>query len=144
VGKGFLLLAGIVLWWLSTRDGSGMITTWPNFRQVVSVLCSELRTALEPRHDESGRLVSPRIPLCYHHLSKGYASSQPLELGIEREAPGFASDTDTRFSVQHSADQLVIVDEASGVGPATWSGIDGRASGRHVVGNPIKYDCLFR
>jgi hypothetical protein len=37
----------------------------------------------------------------------------------------------------------VIVDVASGVGSAMWSGIDGWAIRRHVVGNPIMYDCLF-
>ena len=37
VGKSFLL-AGLVLWWLYTRPKSLVITTGPDFRQVVSVL----------------------------------------------------------------------------------------------------------
>jgi hypothetical protein len=136
-------MAGIVLGWLYTLNGSRVITTWSDFRQVVSVLWSELRSAMKPRHDESGRLVSPRSPLTYDHLSKGNASPQQLKLGIKWEALGFASDTG--LSGQHSADQLVIVDEPSGVSPATWSEIDGSASRRHVVvGIPIKYDCRFR
>jgi hypothetical protein len=144
VGKSFLM-AGIVLWWIYTRRRARVITTGPDFRQVVSVLWAELRAALAPRRDDSGRLVSPRVPLTYDHLSQGYASPQQLVLGVKWEALGFASDTDTGFSGQHSPEQLVIVDEASGVGLPTWGGIDGSASKRIVVvGNPIKYDCRFR
>src|SRR5690349_8368037 len=44
VGKSFLL-AGLVLWWLYTRPRSLVITTGPDFRQVVSVLWKDLRRA---------------------------------------------------------------------------------------------------
>src|SRR5262249_46664411 len=57
VGKSFLV-AGLVLWWVHTRPRSLVITTGPDFRQVVSVLWKELRRALR---------TAP-VPLGYDHL----------------------------------------------------------------------------
>lgn len=144
-GKSFLL-AGIVLWWLYTRPNSRVLTTGPDFRQVVSVLWNEMRLALGSRYDEhTGENLTSSIPLVYENLSRGYASPQRLKLGPRWEALGFASDTLTGFSGQHAKEQLVIVDEASGVGLPTWTGIDGSASLRKVIcGNPITYECRFR
>jgi hypothetical protein len=76
VGKSYLL-AGIVLWWLYTRPGSLVITTGPDFRQVVSVLWKEIRRALRPRF-EQGKRISPRLNLGYDHLTRGYSSPQRL------------------------------------------------------------------
>ena len=136
VGKSYLL-AGIVLWWLYTRQNSLVITTGPDHRQVVSVLWKEIRRALR----------SSRAPLGHDHLTQGYGSPQRLQVrgGSEWQALGFACKSEEGLSGQHAGDLLVIVDEASGVEDRIWSAIHGLAASRLVVvGNPIKYDCHFR
>jgi hypothetical protein len=146
VGKSYLL-AGLVLWWLYTRRPSRVITTGPDHRQVVSVLWSELRSALQPRYGDDGFQVSPRLKLGYEHLTQGHGSPQRLTLkAAERwEALGFACKTDEGLSGQHHPELLVIVDEASGVSAQVWSAIHGLAAKRVVVcGNPIKFDSHFR
>lgn len=149
VGKSYLL-AGIALWWLYTRGApafSRVITTGPDHRQVVSVLWGELRAALRDRYGADGRLLGPRLPLGYDHLTEGYSSPQRLTLdgAVRWEALGFACKTDEGFSGQHHPELLVIVDEASGVLPGIWSAIHGLAAKRLLIcGNPLKYDCVFR
>jgi hypothetical protein len=136
VGKSFLL-AGLVLWWVYTRPKSLVITTGPDFRQVVSVLWKELRRALR----------SARVPLGYDHLTRGYSTPQRLTVqqGTGWGALGFAAQYEEGFSGQHAGDLLVIVDEASGISAPIWSAIYGLAATRLVVaGNPIRYDCHFR
>lgn len=136
VGKSYLL-AGVVLWWLYTRENSLVITTGPDHRQVVSVLWKEVRRALR----------SARAPLGYDHLTRGYGSPQRLQVrsGTEWQALGFACKSEEGLSGQHAGDLLVIVDEASGVEERIWSAIHGLAASRLiVVGNPIRYDCHFR
>jgi hypothetical protein len=145
VGKSFLL-AGIVLWWLYTRPRSLVITTGPDFRQVVTVLWKEIARALRPRF-EGGRRVSPLLDLRYDHLSDGHSSPQRLCIrhGSDWGALGFAADCEEGFSGQHAGELLVIVDEASGVTEPIWSAIHGLAATRLVIaGNPIRYDCHFR
>lgn len=144
VGKSYLL-AGIVLWWLYTRNQSLVLTTGPDHRQVVSVLWKEIRRALRPRHVGGKRL--PRIPLRYHHLTRGYGSPQRLDLeeGAHWGALGFAAKGTEGFSGQHAGDLLVIVDEASGLADEIWAAIEGLGARKLVIaGNPIRYDCHFR
>jgi hypothetical protein len=136
VGKSFLL-AGLVLWWVYTRPKSLVITTGPDFRQVVSVLWKELRRALR----------SAPVPLGYDHLTQGYSTPQRLTVqqGTGWGVLGFAAQYEEGFSGQHAGDLLVIVDEASGISAPIWSAIHGLAATRLVVaGNPIRYDCHFR
>ena len=146
VGKSYLL-AGLVLWWLYTRPMSLVITTGPDHRQVVSVLWKEVRRALRPRYGPDGRRTSPLLKLRYDHLTDGYSSPQRLVVreGTEWGALGFAAKSAEGFSGQHAGELLVIVDEASGIGPEIWTAIHGLAAKRLViVGNPIRYDCHFR
>lgn len=136
VGKSYLL-AGIVLWWLYTRPGSQVITTGPDFRQVVSVLWKEIRRAIR----------SSRAPLGHDHLTDGYASPQRLDVRANSSwgALGFATKGSEGLSGQHAPELMVIVDEASGVTEEPWNAIHGLVARRVVVaGNPIRYDCHFR
>ncbi len=136
VGKSFLL-AGLVLWWLYTRRHSRVITTGPDHRQVVSVLWGELRKALR----------ESRVPLGHDLLTEGYGSPQRLCVrhGTRWEALGFAAQHPEGFSGQHAPEQLVIVDEASGIRSEIWDAIHGLCAARLVVaGNPIRFDCHFR
>jgi hypothetical protein len=145
VGKSYIL-AGIVLWWLYTRHNSLVITTGPDFRQVVSVLWKEIRRALRPRYLD-GERIAPLIPLEWDHLTAGYASPQRLSLmpGSDWGALGFAASTAEGFGGQHSGDLLVIVDEAAGIETEIWGAIHGLAATKLVAaGNPIRYDCHFR
>jgi hypothetical protein len=102
VGKSFLL-AGLVLWWLYTRPGALVITTGPDFRQVVAVLWKEIRRALRPRLEPGGRR-GPRLILGHDHLSEGYASPQRLVLDQQTDwqALGFAAQSEEGFSGHHS------------------------------------------
>jgi tRNA(Met) C34 N-acetyltransferase TmcA len=117
VGKS-CLLAGLVLWWIYTRPKSLVITTGPDFRQVVSVLWKELRSAA--------------VPLGYDHLTHGYGTPQRLTVqqGTGWGALGFAAQYEEGFSGQHAGDLLVIVDEASGISAPIWSPIYGLAATR--------------
>lgn len=145
VGKSYLL-AGLVLWWLYTRQNSLVITTGPDHRQVVTVLWKEIRKALRPRY-RNGRQVAPLIDLDYDQLTTGMGSTQRLVVrgGTEWQAIGFAAGSEEGFSGQHAAQLLVVVDEASGISDSIWNAIHGLASTRMVIaGNPIKYHCQFR
>jgi hypothetical protein len=136
VGKSYLL-AGIVLWWIYTRQNALVITTGPDHRQVVSVLWKEIRRAIR----------TSRGPLGYDHLTVGFGSPQRLSVrkGADWGALGFACKTDEGLSGQHAGELLAIVDEASGVDHRIWTAIHGLAAARLVVmGNPIRYDCHFR
>jgi len=94
VGKSFLL-AGLVLWWIYTRPKSLVITTGPDFRQVVSVLWKELRRALR----------TAAVPLGYDHLTQGYSTPQRLTVqqGTGWGALEFAAQYEEGFSGQHGA-----------------------------------------
>jgi hypothetical protein len=144
VGESFLL-AGLVLWWLYTRPLSLVLTTGPDHRQVVSVLWKEIRRALRPRRVAGKRL--PRIPLRYHHLTRGYCSPQRLELeeGTAWGALGFAAKSTEGFSGQHAGELLVLIDEASGIADEIWTAIESLGARKLVIaGNPLRYDCHFR
>jgi hypothetical protein len=139
VGKSYLL-AGIVLWWLYTRENSLVITTGPDHRQVVSVLWKEIREAAKAADRAN-------LGLGWDHLTQGYSSPQRLTVksGTKWGVLGFAAKNQEGFGGQHAGELLVIVDEASGIEPEIWSAIHGLASNRLVVsGNPIRYDCHFR
>lgn len=141
-------LAGLPLWWLYTRPNSLVITTGPDHRQVVTVLWKEIRRALRPRFDRvTGRKLTPRIDLRYHHLSEGHGSPQRLDVvsGGEWSAIGFACATEEGFGGQHNGELLLIMDEASGIKDVIWPAAYGLCALRIVIaGNPIKYDCEFR
>ncbi|MGH9548578.1 MAG: hypothetical protein ACRD3W_04350, partial [Terriglobales bacterium] len=145
VGKSYTL-AGLALWWLYTRPNSLVITTGPDFRQVVSVLWKEIREALR-QPVELASWPGLRLGLGYDHLSKGFGSPQRLVVshGSSWCALGFAAGSEEGFSGHHGAQMLVIVDEASGIAPEIWSAIHGLAATRLVAaGNPLRFDCHFR
>lgn len=145
IGKSYLL-AGLVIWWLYTRKNSLVITTGPDYRQVVSVLWKEIRRAILPKYVDGVR-VSPLLDLKWDHMTEGYASTQRLTLDAATAwgALGYAANSSEGFSGQHAGEMLVIVDEASGVTDEIWTSIHGLAATRLVVsGNPIRYDCHFR
>lgn len=117
-------VAGIVLWWLSTRK-TIVVTTAPTWRQVVDLIWREIR--YQHRH------AIKAIP------------SKPITVkwDIEEDwyAIGLSTNKPERFQGYHSGELLVILDEACGVERFIWESIeDGLAvsEGNKIlaIGNP--------
>lgn len=120
--------ARIVLWFLARYDDSLIITTAPTWNQVEKALWGEVHSALE-----KSRFPFPS------------ANRTELRLGPKRLAYGLSTsvtkqDEGVKFQGFHSANVLVILDEAPGVDPKIWEAIEGARAGGNVrvlaLGNP--------
>jgi phage terminase large subunit len=115
-----------VLWYLYCHTLSRVISTAPTFPQVKDILWQEIRQAYENSAVYlGGKLLDTR-----------------LELRANWFATGRATDDPDRFQGAHSSkgDVLVVVDEAAGVKPKIWVGVEGvlssDASKMLAIGNP--------
>jgi phage terminase large subunit len=120
------IAARIGMQFLYNHDSSLVLSTAPTARQVEGVLWKEIRKA----H------ASARYPLGGKPLTK------KLELGEDWYAIGFTTrdyDSD-KFQGYHAEHILVIVEEASGIQPAIFTGIEGvlTSAGARLllIGNP--------
>lgn len=118
-------VAGIVLWWLSTRK-TKVVTTAPTWRQVKDLIWRELRAQ--------------------HRRALKTVPSRPLMVSWDIEEDWFATGISTndpmRFQGYHSEELLVVLDEAAGVEKFIWTAIeDGLAvsEGNRIlaIGNPV-------
>jgi hypothetical protein len=137
VGKSYWL-AGIILWWLYTRPGALVISTAPTQTLLGSILWKELKRA----HSSPDSLVRD---LGIIHTDSPSVSPQRMTVpGLDSTAYGLATNEVERISGQHAGDLLVAVDEASGIEPEIWEGIDSLAFSRLVViGNPLRPEGRF-
>lgn len=117
-------VAGIAIWWLSTRK-TKIVTTAPTWRQVKDLIWRELRSQ--------------------HRYSKQTLPGSPLTVGWDLAetwfATGISTRDSTRFQGYHAEELLVILDEACGVERFIWEAIeDGLAvaDGNRIlaIGNP--------
>ena len=117
--------ARVVLWFLFSFPYSLVITTAPTWRQVETVLWSEIRR----QHRLS------RMPL------GGTVLQTQLRLADEWFALGLSTDEPARFQGFHSEHLLLVFDEASGVSREVWDAAEGQMAGAHArwlaIGNPI-------
>jgi hypothetical protein len=133
VGKDYLV-AGLIPWWLWTRENSLVIVTAPSQALLGSVTWKELRKAIK----------SAKIPM-EARISPGLKTS-PLvvDLGNGWSALGYSTDCVERASGQHNRDLLVVAEEASGLEPHAWEAIDSFGYRRLIaIGNPIRPDGRF-
>ena len=130
LGKSYWL-AGIVLWYLYTRPMSIVVTTAPTANQLEKVLWKEIKAA----HEKSLYPLGGKITF----------SPNPL-LGLDTKwfASGVSTTKVDKISGDHAEHVLVCVDEASGIAPEIWEGLDSLNYERLVaVGNPIRTDTEF-
>lgn len=131
-GKSFVA-AAVVLWFLHTHKPSKVITTAPTWRQVNEILWSEIRTAYARATIPLGSHLLPRAP--------------ELRLDNDWFCIGLSTDESSRFQGFHSENQLVVLDEAGGIGAEIWDAVEYIASGGKVkvlaIGNPDSVDGRF-
>lgn len=117
-------VAGIVIWWLSTRE-TKVVTTAPTWRQVKDLIWREIRH----QHTWS-RKTLPGSPITVE-----------WNLAEEWFATGISTNDPERFQGYHADELLVVIDEGSGVEKFIWDAIvDSLAvsEGNRVlaIGNP--------
>lgn len=120
--------ARAVLWFLYCNRLSRVVTTAPTFPQVKDIIWQEIKQA----H------ASAKLPL----------GSKPLDVRLELGPNWFATGRSTndanRFQGAHSPKGYVFVvaDEAAGIDPEIWIGIDGitTSENSHIlaIGNPTE------
>jgi phage terminase large subunit len=120
--------ARAVLWFLYCHTLSRVVTTAPTFDQVRDILWQEIRqahaSALSPL---GGKMLETR-----------------LDLGPNWFATGRSTDNANRFQGAHSPKGhiLAVIDEAAGIKPDIWVGIDGITTSENAhklaIGNPTE------
>lgn len=117
--------AVLVLWWEYCFYPSIAITTAPTWHQVENILWREIRT----------RWANSRIPL------GGESFLTRLELAENWYALGLSPDKPDRLQGFHSANLLLVVDEASGVDDEIFRYGDNILTSEHcrkvLLGNPL-------
>lgn len=122
-GKTFTA-ADAALWFLTNHRDSIVVTTAPTYRQVEKVLWQEIRKA----HQRA------QIPL------GGDLTLTQLKLADGWFAFGFATDNPDAVQGIHSKHLLAIMDEAPGIDPPIWEGIEALLTSDNsrllAIGNP--------
>ncbi len=120
--------ARCVLWFSYCHELSRVVTTAPTFDQVRDILWQEIRQAhAGARRPLGGKLLDTR-----------------LDLGPNWFATGRSTNDANRFQGAHSSKGsiLVVADEAAGIEPDIWVGIDGilTSEDSHLlaIGNPTE------
>lgn len=118
-------------WFLTTHPYSIVITTAPTGRQVREVMWQEI-----------AKMVSrAKVPL------GGRVLTTTWQIDGGWFAIGFSSDEADRFQGFHSRDMLVVVDEACGVSPQIFEGIDSLIVSENnkllLIGNPTTPEGRF-
>ncbi len=124
--------AGIALCFLYNYQPCVVITTAPTNRQVEDILWKEIRIAY----------ANSNMPL------EGSLTRKRLELSEDWFAVGFATDEPERMLGYHSANVLVIGDEAAGLSQDIYNAIENPLSGGNthelLLSNPTQSVGAFR
>lgn len=125
-------VAGIALWWLSTRE-TKVVTTAPTWRQVKDLIWRELRS----QHRKSDK------PLPGNPNQTEWNLNEDIWF-----ATGISTNDPTRFQGYHAEELLIIIDEACGIESFIWEAIeDGLAVGDKnkilAIGNPTDPTARF-
>lgn len=123
VGKTFTA-ACAVLWFLSTRPGSRIITTAPTARQVESILWAEIANLYrQSKFPLGGKLIRTALTFSEKHFAIGLSTDEP-----------------DRFQGHHAENLLLVMDEAPGVDPKIYEAAQGILTSRGakvlLIGNP--------
>lgn len=127
-GIGKTMCAGnLLLAFLYTHYPSIILTTAPTWRQVEKLLWKEVRTSYDKSSIKLGGNFSPKSPELQLIQDQWYAM-------------GVSTDDPNKFVGFHEKNILVIVDEAAGVNPKIFEGIEGILSSENahllLIGNP--------
>ncbi|MGB2865424.1 MAG: hypothetical protein WBC05_18990 [Sedimentisphaerales bacterium] len=124
VGKTWVA-ARTVLWFLFSHPNSLVITTAPTWRQVENVLWAEIRR----QHQQSSKPLG------------GEVLRTQIKVDNDWFALGLSTDEPARFQGFHSANLLLVFDEAAGIGRSIWDVAEGQMAGAFArwlaIGNPI-------
>jgi hypothetical protein len=125
VGKTFTT-ANTVTWFLTTHPNSVVVSTAPTSRQVKELLWQEINNI----HANS------KYPLGGRCLNVSWT------LGAKWFAIGMSTDDPNRFQGFHADHILGVIDEAAGVEPPIWEGMDAILTSQGarllVIGNPTE------
>lgn len=140
VGKSWDL-ARIVLWFMNCFPYSKVVTTAPTFRQVESILWSEIRAA----HSKAKIPIGGQMNLTEWKLAADW-----FAIGLTPKKQNSGSDgqgTQSDFQGWHAPHILIIFDEATGVPPAIWDMAEGLMTSANVkwvaIANPTSRACRF-
>lgn len=129
-GKSFVS-AAIVLWFLSTRKDSLVLTSAPTWRQVTSVLWAEI----------TKMYYNAKFPI------GGELTNGKLQLGPKWYALGLPSSEEVRFQGYHAEDILIVFDEAAGIEPHIYTAAQGNLTSHNsrllLIGNPTSPSGMF-
>jgi hypothetical protein len=126
-----LIAAATVLWWLARWPGEGsVVTTASSWLQVKNVLWREIH-----------RLKARSI------IDWPAGSQTELRISENNLAFGISTNDPTRFQGLHTPHVLVILDEATGIGPEIWQAalslLSSGDSRLLVLGNPTSAEGPF-
>jgi hypothetical protein len=134
VGKSWWL-AGMVLWYLYTRENAVVVSTSPVFSQLTGVLWENIRTAFnnsKVKLDGSitGKKASPQeIKVCDGSYAIGVATTATEKISGYRSSKG---------------NTLVVVDEASALSSDIVEGLFSLSADKQIyIGNPLRADGPF-
>ena len=117
--------ARVALWFLFSFPHSLVITTAPTWRQVQNVLWAEIRR----QHQQSSKPLG------------GEMLRTQIKIADDWFALGLSTDEPARFQGFHSANLLLIFDEAAGIDRSIWEVAEGQMAGALArwlaIGNPI-------
>lgn len=133
--------AGIGLWWVGTRPHGRVILTAPAGHQVESILWTEIRDLVARTHPaQQGKTLPPMPGVIHVDPHNGY------ELAPGWGMWGVTTNKPERMSGKSGAEQLFIVDEASGYPEDIFVSVFGNmAGGGKVVlfSNPTRTSGTF-
>ena len=117
--------ARVVVWFLYSFPHSLVITTAPTWRQVENVLWAEIRR----QHQQSSNPLGGEI------------LRTQIKIRDDWFALGLSTDEPARFQGFHSANLLLVFDEAAGIDRQIWEVAEGQMAGALArwlaIGNPI-------
>ena len=132
LGKGFSAAVAL-LWFMSCHDHAVALSTAPTFRQVRHILWKEVhRRYRNAKYDLGGKLLDTRLEM------------------PERDsfAMGLSADSPDEFQGFHSANMLIVVDEAEGVAEPIYEAIEALMTSENcrllLIGNPTTVSGSFR
>lgn len=130
LGKTFVC-SRVVLWFASCFPASKVITTAPTFRQVRSLLWSEIRSGFNnSKHPLGGEMLQTEWKIDDNWFALGFSSKKEAGDKAGSNLQGF-----------HAPYILVVIDEAQGVPTDIWTQITGLTTSANVkvlaIGNPL-------
>lgn len=136
VGKSFIA-SRAVLWWLSTHadDDALVITTAPTAAQVTGIIWQEIKKA----HSRAG------LP---GTVTGGSVPQWKVDGVIKGEGRSPSDSNQHSFQGRHAKYLFIVVDEACGIAPLIWDGVESMATGplnrMLAIGNPTDPNTKFR